>query len=73
MAYQPGDAKITTIKRTFINEGNGTQPAYEIHFTIRGEGDYAVKVPADGYTAQVGLDAITRVAREICETYDSLK
>ena len=51
--------------------GNGSVPAYEIHFTVRGEGDYAVKVPAEGYTAQAGIQAVTAVAREICETLDA--
>jgi hypothetical protein len=70
---KPGDVKITATKRTLMSNNGNTVPAYEIHFTIRGEGDYAVKVPAEGYTAQAGIDAVTGVASQIIETLDAFK
>jgi hypothetical protein len=72
MAFNPAsDVKLTAQKRSLMTLGNSSVPAYELHFTIRGEGDYAVKVPAEGYTSQIGIQAILNVAKEIVDTIDA--
>jgi hypothetical protein len=72
MAFNPAvDVKILVTKRSLMTMGNGSVPSYEIHFSIRGEGDYAVKVPAEGYTSQIGIQAVLNVAKEIVDTIDA--
>lgn len=52
--------------------GNSSVPAWELYFTFRGAGDYRVKVPQEGYTAALGLQAVTALAQEIAATFDGV-
>jgi hypothetical protein len=72
MAFNPAsDVKLTALKRSLMTVGNSSVPAYELHFTIRGEGDFAVKVPSEGYTSQIGIQAAINVAKELVDTIDA--
>jgi len=46
----------------------GAQLVYVITFSVKDKGRFTVEVPAEGYTASMGRDAVQAVAREIYET-----
>jgi len=46
----------------------GAQLVYVITFSVKDKGRFTVEVPAEGYTALKGRDAVQAVAREIYET-----
>lgn len=68
------DINLTRIVRTYGKDDAGqTVPAYEIHFMIRGDGDYIAVVPIQRYTAQNAQTAIYKVAEPIIQTLDMFK
>ena len=46
----------------------GARQVYVITFSVKDKGRFTVEVPADGYTASKGRDAVQSIAREIYET-----
>lgn len=53
---------------TRFDPEKGSQLVYVITFTVKEKGRYTVEVPAEGYTASKGRDAVAAIAREIYET-----
>jgi len=67
----PGTAKLQFIRKTLGRLGSEVVPVYELHFSIRGEGDYAAVVPVQGYTKELGIAAVEKEATEIAATFDA--
>ena len=53
-----------------MRAGKDNVPGYELHFTIRGEGDYTTSLPIKDYSLAAAMDAIKAVAEPIVETLD---
>lgn len=71
MAVNATDIALTRIVRSFGRDESGQNvPIYEIHFTIRGDGDFVAAVPISRYTAQNAQTAIYKVADPIIQTLD---
>lgn len=74
MALQPSDIKINPpIQETLAGDGVRSIRVYRIYFSLRGEGNYHVDVPMDGYSPELAMQAIEAKARAICETLDLFK
>jgi hypothetical protein len=74
MALVPGDIKIVPpLQQTLAGDGTRSYKVYRIRFAIRGEGNYSVDIPVDGYTPEKAQKAIEDKARGICETLDLFK
>jgi len=65
------DVHVTAIRRTFVKDQRGeTVPGYEIHFSIRGQGDYTAGLPIKEYSAEKAMGAIKAIAEPIVDTFD---
>lgn len=74
MALQPGDIKVNSpIQTTLAGDGQRSYQVYRIFFSIRGEGNYSVDVPVNGFTPDMAQMAIEAKARTICDTLDLFK
>ena len=61
--------KILSVEQVSrFDTDKGAQLVYVITFSVKDQGRYTVEVPAEGYTAARGRDAVMAVAREIYET-----
>ena len=70
MPLMPGDIQITARKPTYVAELGQSVPGYEIHFTIRGSGDYYALVAKEGLTGEFVQKAILAVAQPFLELDD---
>ena len=72
MPLANNDVHVTAIRRTFVKSQTGdTVPGYEIHFTIRGQGDYTAGIPIQGFDALKAMSAIKAVAEPIVDLLDT--
>jgi hypothetical protein len=68
------DVKTTAIRRTWVRDSKGENvPGYEIHFTIRGMGDYTASLPIQGFSAVKAMESIAAVASPIVDLLDMTK
>lgn len=68
------DINLTRIVRGYGKDESGQNvPVYEIHFTIRGQGDFIAALPIARYNAANAQRAIYAVADPIIETMDMFK
>lgn len=66
------DVHVTAIRRSFGKDHRGeTVPAFEIHFSIRGQGDFTASVPIATFSAEKGMVAVKAVAEPIVELLDA--
>lgn len=71
MPLANNDVHVTAIRRTFVKDARGeTVPGYELHFSIRGHGDYTAGLPIKDYSAMRAMEAIKAVAEPIVDTFD---
>lgn len=74
MPLQPGDIKIQYQRQTWGTDAMGQRvQVFEIGFTIRGQGNYTVTVPIEGFTAQKAEQKILPIATQVVETLDLFK
>lgn len=71
MPLANADIHVTAIRRTIVRQGTDNVPGYELHFTIRGQGDYTCSLPIKGYSLDAAMDAIREVAEPIVQTLDT--
>lgn len=68
MPLANNDIHVTAIRRSYAKDNRGeTVPAYEIHFSIRGQGDYTASLPIKDFNTQRTMEAIAAVATPIIE------
>ena len=70
MPLMPGDIQLTARKPTMVSQEGRAVPGYEIHFTIRGQGDYYALVAKEGLTGELAQKAILAVAQPILDLDD---
>lgn len=73
MQLNPGDVKILPPLQPLMAQGEfGPMRVWRIYYSIRGEGNYFVEVPQEGYTAEKAQAAVLAQAREIAGTFGDL-
>lgn len=69
---QPGRIKLIAVVPTLVEMGSGRSPqGYKLLFSIDGEGQYEAIVPKEGFTKELGEEAMLRVATPIIELKDA--
>lgn len=72
MPLANNDVHVTLIRRTYVRDQTGSNvPGYDLHFTIRGQGDFVASLPIQGYSAEKAMQAIAAIATPIVETLDA--
>ncbi len=56
MPIAPGRIKLQSPRRTFVSIGGTTEPGWELHFSIDGQGDYVAYV-ASGNLTEASIEA----------------
>lgn len=68
---QHGDVKVLhQIEKVVAGPSGNGVPGLEIHFSVRGKGDYSVQISKMDYTAQNAMAAIKAYAEQIAELMD---
>lgn len=74
MPLNAGDVKITYQRQTWGLDAMANRvQVYEIGFTVRGQGNYTVTVPIEGFTAAKAEAAIKPIAEQVVNTLDLFK
>ena len=72
MPLANNDIHVTAIRRSYAKDSRGeTVPGFEIHYSIRQNGDFTVTVPIAGFTVAKAMEAIAAQATQLVELLDT--